>query len=79
MKGNEELKELIAYYKHLFSHVWNALLLLTGGLVGLMLKSESPQAKAFITAGIPLWFALLVYALSLHIRARRLIRRLKDG
>jgi len=73
MKGSEEVKELIAYYKHLFSHVWNALLLLTGGLVGLMLKPESPQAKAFITAGIPLWFALLVYALSLHIRKATMI------
>jgi hypothetical protein len=41
MDSKEEVKELIAYYKHLFSHVWNAFLLLTGGLAGLVFKWDS--------------------------------------
>jgi len=76
MKGSEEVKELIAYYKHLFSHVWNALLLLTGGLVGLAFKWESLLAKGLILAGSLVWVFLFIFAISLHIRARRLIRRL---
>ncbi len=73
---NRLLKTIEETERHLFSHVWSALLLLTGGLVGLAFKWDSLLAKGLILSGVVVWFFLFIFALSLHIRARRLIRRL---
>ncbi|MEZ0360921.1 MAG: hypothetical protein ABWK04_03350 [Hydrogenobacter sp.] len=63
MDSKEEVKELIAYYKHLFSHVWNAFLLLTGGLAGLVFKWDSLVAKVVFFMGGVWW--MLLFSLSL--------------
>ncbi|MCS7308570.1 MAG: hypothetical protein NZ526_08500, partial [Aquificaceae bacterium] len=71
-----QVRELIAHYRNLFNQLWNGILVLTGGLAGLSLSSDSPTADALLIMGLILWcvlFSLMVYAL---ISSKKLIRRL---